>query len=91
MALFVRKHQTTESKISHLHRRNGTLLGGGNALLHGTHVRSKSGLVTDSRGNTTEKGRHLGTGLSEAENVVDEEKHVLALGIAEILGNLTVS
>jgi hypothetical protein len=40
-----------------------------------THVDGKSGLVTDGRGNTTEKSGHLGTGLGEAENVVDEEKH----------------
>ena len=54
---------------------NGTLGGGGNALLHLTHVDGESGLVTDGRGNTTEKSGHLGTGLGEAENVVNEEQH----------------
>jgi hypothetical protein len=53
---------------------DGTLLGGGNTLLHTTHVDSESGLVTDGRGDTTEQGRHLGTGLSETENVVNEEQ-----------------
>ena len=54
---------------------NGTLGGGGNALLHLTHVDGEGGLVTDGRGNTTEKSGHLGTGLGEAENVVNEEQH----------------
>lgn len=66
---------------------NGTLLGGGNTLLHTTHVGGKSGLVTDSGGDTTEKGRHLGTGLGETENVVNEEKHILSLLVTEVLGD----
>ena len=44
-------------------------------------------MVTDSGGDTTKQSRHLGTGLSEAENVVDEEQHVLALLVTEVLGN----
>jgi len=44
-------------------------------------------LVTDSRGDTTEKGRHFGTGLSETEDVVDEEQHILAFLVTEVLGN----
>jgi peptide chain release factor 1 len=63
---------------------NGTLGGGGNTLLHTTHVDGEGGLVTDGRGDTTEKGRHLGTGLSESENVVNEEQHVLTLLISEV-------
>ena len=55
--------------------------------VHATHVRGKRGLVTDGRGDTTEKGRHLRTGLGETENVVDEEKHILALLVTEVLGN----
>jgi peptide chain release factor 1 len=66
---------------------NGTLGGGGNTLLHTTHVDGESGLVTDGRGNTTEKGRHLGTGLSESENVVNEEKHILTLLVTEVLSD----
>ena len=54
---------------------------------HATHVRGKRGLVTDGGRDTTEKGRHLRTGLGEAENVVDEEKHVLALLVTEVLSN----
>jgi hypothetical protein len=43
-------------------------------------------LVAHGRGDTAEQGRHFGTGLREAENVVDEEEHVLALNVAEIFG-----
>jgi len=66
---------------------NGTLEGGGNSLLHSTHIGGEGWLVTDGRWNSTEKSGHLRTGLGESENVVDEEKHILALGISEVLGN----
>ncbi len=39
-----------------------------------------------SRRNTAEQRRHLGARLGEAEDVVDEEQHVLAL-VAEVLGD----
>ena len=55
--------------------------------LHGTHVSGQGGLVTDSRRDTTEQSGHLGTGLSESENVVNEEQHVLTLLVAEVLGD----
>jgi hypothetical protein len=55
--------------------------------IHATHVRRESGLVTDSRWDTTKQGRHLGTSLSETENVVDEKKHVLTLLVTEVLSN----
>jgi peptide chain release factor 1 len=73
--------------IDSLYGGNGTLLGGGDTLLHATHVSGKRGLVTDSGGDTTEQGRHLGTGLSEAENVVNEKKHILALLVTEVFCN----
>ena len=66
---------------------NGTLLGGGDTLLHLTHIGGQSWLVTDSGWNTTQKGRYLGTGLGEAENVVNEEQHILTLLITEVLGD----
>jgi len=62
-----------------LHGGDGSLLGGGNALLEPSHVGSKGGLVSDGGRDAAEKGRHLGTGLGESENVVNEEEHVLAL------------
>ena len=71
----------------YLDRCDGSLLGGGDTLLHGTHVSGKSWLVTDSRWDTTEQSGHLGTGLGEPEDVVDEEQHVLALLVTEVLSD----
>jgi len=66
---------------------NRSLLGGGNALLHETHIGGKGGLVSDGGRNTSQKGRHLRSGLGEAENVVNEKKHVLSLLVTEVFGN----
>ena len=71
----------------YLDRCHGSLLGGGDTLLHGSHVSSKGRLVTDSRWDTTKQSRHFAAGMGEPEDVVDEEKHVLTLLVAEILGN----
>ena len=79
--------QIVSGHVDGLDRGDGTLLGGGDSLLHGTHVSGQGGLVTDSGGDTTEQGRHLGTGLGEAENVVNEEEHILTLGVTEVLGD----
>merc|ERR1719507_823439 len=65
--------------------------GGGDTLLHGTHVSGESWLVTDSGWDTTEQSRHLGTGLGEPEDVVNEEQHVLALLVTEVLGDSQTS
>ncbi len=45
--------------VDGLDRGDGALLGGGDALLEGTQIGSEGGLVTHSRGDTTEQGRHL--------------------------------
>ena len=66
---------------------NGSLGSGGNTLLEPTHVSGEGGLVSDSRGDTSEKSGHLRTGLGEAEDVVNEEKHILALLVTEVLGD----
>ena len=59
---------------------------GGDALLQRAHVGRERRLVTDRRRDTAEQGRHFRAGLREAEDVVHEEQHVLAL-IAEMLGD----
>ncbi len=56
------------------------------ALLHRAHVGRERRLIAHRRRNTAEKRRHLGARLREAEDVVDEEEHVLTL-IAEVLGD----
>ena len=45
------------------------------------------GWYPTAEGMRPEQGRNLGAGLGETENVVDEEEHVLAHFIAEILGH----
>merc|ERR1711997_1153412 len=82
-----RVSQVISGHVDSLHRCDGSLLGGGNTLLHGTHVSGKSWLVTDSRWDTAEQSRHLGAGLGEPEDVVDEEQHVLTLLVTEVLGD----
>lgn len=73
--------------VDGLDRGNRTLLGGGNSLLHTTHIGGEGRLVSDSGRNSTEQGRHLGTGLGESENVVNEKQDILSLLISEVLGN----
>merc|ERR1711910_247385 len=82
-----RVSQVISRHVDSLHRCDGSLLGGGNTLLHGTHVSGKSWLVTDSRWDTTEQSRHLGASLGEPEDVVDEEQNVLTLLVTEVLGD----
>merc|ERR1719187_863123 len=83
--------QVISGYINGLHRGNGPLLCGRNTFLHSTHVSGKSGLVTHSRWDTTQKGRHLGTSLGETENVVDEEQHILSFLITEVFSNSQTS
>jgi peptide chain release factor 1 len=83
--------QIISRDVDSLDGSNGSLLGGGNTLLHTTHIDGESGLVTDGRGDTTQKGRHLGTGLGESENVVNEEKHILTLLVTEVLSHRQAS
>ena len=49
------------------------------------HVGCERRLIADRRGDATEKRGDFRPRLREAENVVDEEQHVLAL-VAEIFG-----
>ena len=59
---------------------------GGDALLQRAHVGRERRLIAHRRRNAAEQRRHFRARLREAEDVVDEEQHVLAL-IAEILGD----
>jgi hypothetical protein len=59
---------------------------GGDALLQRAHVGRERRLDTDRRRDAAEQRRHFRAGLREAEDVVDEEQHVLAL-VAEMLGD----
>merc|ERR1712055_1027887 len=82
-----RVSQVVSGHIDGLHRGDGSLLGGGDPLLHATHVSGQGWLVTHSGGDTTKQSRHLGTSLCESEDVVNEEQHVLTLLVTEVLSN----
>src|SRR5690606_27277519 len=71
--------------VDGLQRGDGPTAGRGDALLQLTHLVGQRRLVTDRGGHTAEQGRHLGTGLGEPEDVVDEQQHVLVLHVAEVL------
>ena len=62
------------------------LVGRGDALLERAHLGGQRGLVTDGARDAAEERGHFRAGLREAEDVVDEEEHVLALFVAEVLG-----
>jgi len=51
--------QVIGGDINGLDGGNGTSGSGGNTLLKSSHISGKGGLVTDSGGDTTQKGRHL--------------------------------
>ena len=78
--------QVVGRHVDRLHRSDRALLGGGDALLQRAHVGGERRLIAHGRGDAAEQRRHLRAGLGEAEDVVDEEQHVLAL-VAEMLGD----
>ena len=65
--------------VHSLHGSDGAGTGGGNAFLQLTHFGGEGRLVTYRGRHTTKKRRHFRTRHGEAENVVYEEQHVLAL------------
>ena len=73
--------------VDRLHRRDRTFLGRGDPLLQLAHLRRQVRLVADRARHTAEERRDFRPGLREAEDVVDEEEHVLLLGVAEVLGD----
>ena len=64
--------------VDRLHRRDRALLRRRDALLHLAHLAEQRRLVADRRRHAAEQRRHFRAGLREAEDVVDEEQHVLA-------------
>ena len=71
--------------IHRLHRGNGPALGGGDALLEGSHLVGQGGLVAHGGGHAAHEGRHLAARLDIAEDVVNEQQHVLVLLVPEVL------
>ena len=79
--------QVVGRHVDRLHRGDRALLGRGDALLQGAHVGRQGRLIAHRRRDAAEQRRHFRAGLGEAEDVVDEEQHVLAFGVAEVLGD----
>ena len=79
--------QIVSGHVDGLYGGDGSLGGRGDSFLHRTHVGGEGGLVAHGGGDTAEQGGYFGTGLSEAENVVDEEEYVLSFDVAEIFGD----
>ena len=59
--------------------------GRGDPLLQLAHLVGERGLVAHRGRHAAEQRGDLGAGLGEAEDVVDEEQHVLLLHVAEVL------
>ena len=74
----VRRH------IDRLERGNRAFLGRSDALLKVAHFGGERRLITDGGWGSAKKRGHFGASLREAENVIDEEQHVLVIFIAEI-------
>ena len=73
--------------VDRLQRGDRTALGGRDALLQLAHLVGERRLVAHRGRHAAEQRRHLRAGLDEAEDVVDEEQHVLVLHVAEVLGH----
>ena len=70
--------------VDRLHRGDRALARRGDPLLELPHLGGERRLVADGARHAAEQRRDLGARLDEAEDVVDEEQHVLAL-VAEVL------
>jgi hypothetical protein len=79
--------QIVRRHVDRLEGGDGAFLGGGDAFLQIAHFGGERGLVTDGAGRAAQQRGDFRTGLGEAENVVDEEEHVLVLFVAEIFGH----
>ena len=71
--------------VDRLHRRDRALGRRGDALLQLAHLGRERRLVAHGARHAAEQRRDLGARLHEAEDVVDEEQHVLAALVAEVL------
>jgi hypothetical protein len=72
--------------VDGLHGRDRAGAGGGNAFLQLAHLGRQGRLVAHCRRHTTQQGRHFRARHREAEDVVDEEQHILAL-VTEVFGH----
>ena len=81
-----RVREVVGGHVDRLHRRHRAGERRRDPLLELAHLRRERRLVADSARHAPEERRDLRACLDEAEDVVDEEQHVLAL-VAEVLGH----
>ena len=67
--------------------RDGAVPGGGDAFLQRAHFGCEVRLVADGGRHTAKQCGHFGTGLGEAENIIDEQEDVLVLHVTEVFRN----
>ena len=79
--------QIVGGDIDGLEGGDGAFLGRGDAFLQVAHFGGEGGLVADGAGGAAQQGGHFGTGLGEAEDVVNKKQHVLVLLVAKVLGD----
>ena len=70
--------------VNCLYRGDRALFRRGDSLLERTHFGGKGRLITDGGGHSAKKGGNLRACLGETENIIDEQKNVLSLSVAEI-------
>ncbi len=78
--------QIVRRHVDRLHRGDRSLLGAGDPLFQGPEIGRQGRLVADRRWDASQQRRDFGPCLGKAEDVVDEEQHILALLVAEIFG-----
>src|ERR1051325_7557295 len=76
--------QVVGRDIDRLERGNRTFFGGSDAFLEVAHFGRERRLVSDGAWHAAQQRGDFGTGLREAEDVIDEEQNVLVFFVAEI-------
>ena len=79
--------EVVRGHVDGLHRGHRAVARGGDALLQLAHLGLQRRLVAHLRRHPAQERGDLGAGLHEAEDVVDEQQHVLAALVAEVLGH----
>ena len=76
--------QVVRRHINGLETRDRTFLRRGDAFLEVAHFGGERGLITHGARRAAQQRGHFRAGLREAENVVNEQQHVLVFFVAEI-------
>mgnify|MGYP000131621079 CR=1 FL=1 len=77
--------QVVGGDVDGLHRGDGAVAGGGDALLQGTQLIGQSRLIAHGGGHPAHQGGDLAACLHETEDVIDEQQHVLVGLLTEVL------